>query len=198
MIKSFDFFFDFISPYSYLAHKQIRNIEYQYKIEINYMPILLGGLLNLAEIKAPASIPSKAKFMIKDCKLFAEKLKIKFKFNSYFPIQSLNLMRGVLIARKENKTSLYIDKFFDAYWKDGLNLNDQRIVDKILENLNFNLETFKLKISEKKIKDELKKRTNDAFLKGVFGTPSFIINNKIFWGQDRLEFVLKEAKKNND
>ena len=196
MTKSFDFFFDFISPYSYLAHKQIRNIEYQYKIEINYMPILLGGLLNLAEIKAPAFIPSKAKFMIKDCKLFAEKLNIKFKFNSYFPIQSLNLMRGVLIARKENKTSLYIDKFFDACWKDGLNLNDQKIVDKILENLNFNLETFKLKISEQKIKDELKKRTKDAFLKGVFGAPSFIINNKMFWGQDRLEFVLKEAQKN--
>ena len=196
MIKSFDFFFDFISPYSYLAHKQIRNIEYQYKIEINYMPILLGGLLNLVEIKAPAFIPSKAKFMIKDCKLFAEKLNIKFKFNSYFPIQSLNLMRGVLIARKENKTSLYIDKFFDACWKDGLNLNDQKIVDKILEDLNFNIENFKLEISEQEIKDELKKRTKDAFLKGVFGAPSFIINNKMFWGQDRLEFVLKEAQKN--
>ena len=196
MIKSFDFFFDFISPYSYLAHKQIRNIEYQYKIEINYMPILLGGLLNLVEIKAPASIPSKAKFMIKDCKLFAEKLNIKFKFNSYFPIQSLNLMRGVLIAKKENKTRLYIDKFFDACWRDSLNLNNQKIVDKILEDLSFNLETFKLKISGQKIKDELKKRTKDAFLKGIFGAPSFIINNKMFWGQDRLEFVLKEAQKN--
>jgi len=196
MIKSFDFFFDFISPYSYLAHKQIRNIEFQNKIEINYMPILLSGLLNLAEIKAPVFIPSKAKFMIKDCKLFAEKLNIKFKFNSYFPIQSLNLMRGVLIAQKENKTSLYIDKFFDACWKDGLNLNDQKIVDEILKELNFNLETFKLKISEHKIKDELKKRTKDAFSKGVFGAPSFIINNKMFWGQDRLEFVLKEAQIN--
>ena len=196
MIKSFDFFFDFTSPYSYLAHKQIRNIEYQYKIEINYMPILLSGLLNLAEIKASAFIPAKAKFMIKDCKLFAEKLNIKFKFNSYFPIQSLNLMRGVLIARKENKKSLYIDKFFDACWKDGLNLNDQKIVDKILEDLNFNIENFKLEISEQEIKDELKKRTKDAFLRGVFGAPSFIINNKMFWGQDRLEFVLKEAQKN--
>jgi len=196
MINPFDFFFDFASPYSYLAHKQIRNIEYQHNIKINYMPILLGGLLNLAEIKAAAFIPSKAKFMIKDCKLFAKKLNIKFKFNSYFPIQSLNLMRGVLIAQKENKTSLYIDKFFDACWKDGLNLNDQKIVDEILKELNFNLETFKLKISEHKIKDELKKRTKDAFSKGVFGAPSFIINNKMFWGQDRLEFVLKEAQIN--
>ena len=196
MIKSFDFFFDFTSPYSYLAHKQIRIIENQYKIDINYKPILLGGLHSLAEIEAPIFIPSKAKFMIKDCKLFAEKLNIKFKFNSHFPIQSLNLMRGVLIAKKENKTSLYIDKFFDACWKDGLNLNNQNIVNKILEDLNFNIETFKLKISEQKIKVEFKKKTKDAFLKGVFGAPSFIINNKMFWGQDRLEFVLKEAQKN--
>ena len=196
MIKSFDFFFDFTSPYSYLAHKQIRIIENQYKIDINYMPILLGGLHSLAEIEAPIFIPSKAKFMIKDCKLFAEKLNIKFKFNSHFPIQSLNLMRGVLIAKKENKISLYIDKFFDACWKDGLNLNNQNIVNKILEDLNFNIETFKLKISEQKIKVEFKKKTKDAFLKGVFGAPSFIINNKMFWGQDRLEFVLEEAQKN--
>jgi len=198
MIKPFDFYFDFASPYAFLAHKQIRNIEEQHKIEINYMPIFLSGLFNLLEIKAPAFIPSKAKFMIRDCKLFAEKFNIKFKFNSHFPIQTLNLMRGVLVAQKEMKTSLYINKFFDAYWKEGLNLNDEKIVDKILVDLNFNLKSFKLKISEQKIKDELKKRTDDAFDKGVFGTPSFFINNKMFWGQDRLEFVLEEAKKTND
>ena len=196
MIKSFDFFFDFASPYSYLAHKQIRNIELQNKIQINYMPIFLGGLLTFTGIKAPAYIPSKAKFMIKDCKLFAEKLSIKFKFNSYFPIQTLNLMRGVLIASKEMKTNFYINKIFDACWKDGVNLNDQKVVDRILLDLNLNISFFNLKISEQKTKDDLKKRTHDAFLKGVFGVPTFIINNKMFWGQDRLEFVLKEAQRN--
>tara|TARA_B100000686_G_C16740235_1_gene946140 strand:- start:65 stop:655 length:591 start_codon:yes stop_codon:yes gene_type:complete len=196
MIKTFDFFFDFISPYSYLAHKQIRNIEKDYKIKINYMPIFLGGLLDLLEIKAPALIPPKAKFMIRDCKLFSEKLNIKFQFNSFFPINSLNLMRGVLLAEKENKKDLYIDKFFDAYWKDGLNLNDIKIINHSLQYLDLDLKSFKIKLTEQKIKDELKKRTNDAFMRGVFGVPSFIINNKIFWGQDRLEFVLNEAKKN--
>ena len=147
MIKPFDFFFDFASPYSYLAHKQIRNIEHQNKIEINYKPILLGGLLNLAEIKAAIFIPSKAKFMIKDCKLFAEKFNIEFKFNPYFPIQSLNLMRGVLLAEKENKASPYIDKFFDAMWKDGLNLNNQFVINKILISANINPENFYLNIS---------------------------------------------------
>ena len=196
MIRSFDFFFDFSSPYSYLAHKQIRNIEYQNGIKINYIPILLGGLFKLAEIRANAFIPSKAKFMIRDCKLIAEKFNIKFKFNSYFPIQSLNLMRGVIVSESENKKTSYIDKFFDACWANGVNLNDQNFVDIILKDLDFKLEDFKLKILSQNIKEELKRRTEDAFSKGVFGAPSFIVNNKIFWGQDRLEFVLKEAQKN--
>jgi len=195
MIKSFDFFFDFISPYSYLAHKKIRIIEKKHKINIKYVPIFLAALLNLAGIKAPAFVPAKARFMIRDCKLFAEKLNIKFKFNSFFPIQSLNLMRGVLVAEKEDKKNSYIDKFFDAYWKDGLNLNDIEIIDEILTELNISPQKFKIKISEPKTKDELKMITDDAFKGGVFGAPSFIINDKIFWGQDRLEFVLKEAEK---
>ena len=195
MIKSFDFFFDFISPYSYLAHKQIRSIENKNKIVVNYMPIFLSGLLNLSDVKAPAFIPSKAKFMIRDCKLFSEKLNIKFKFNSFFPIQSLNLMRGVLVAEKEDKKNSYIDSFFDAYWRDGLNLYNIDIIDQILTKLKIEPNEFKKKISETKIKEDLKKRTDYAFQKGVFGAPSFIINDKVFWGQDRLEFVLKEAEK---
>ena len=93
MIKIFEFYFDFVSPYSFLAHQEVKKIEKKYSIKIKYKPILLGGLHNLHGIKAPAFIPSKAKFMIRDCKLIAEKNKITFKFNSYFPIKTLNLMR---------------------------------------------------------------------------------------------------------
>ena len=73
MIKSFDFYFDFASPYTFLAHKEIRKIEKQHSINIKYMPVLLGGLLKSAGIKPNIDIPIKAKYMIKDCKLWAEK-----------------------------------------------------------------------------------------------------------------------------
>ena len=195
MIKSFDFYFDFISPYSFLAHKEIKKIEKQNTIKIRYKPILLGGLHNLHGIKAPAFIPAKAKHMIRDCKLIAEKNKIKFKFNSYFPIRSLTLMRGVLIAEEDNYKSHYIDIIFNAIWQDGLNMNDENILQKILKNLNVNPKTFLLRAASASIKDSLKKRTNEAYEKGIFGAPSFVSNNKIFWGQDRIEFVLKEASK---
>jgi 2-hydroxychromene-2-carboxylate isomerase len=195
MIKIFEFYFDFVSPYSFLAHQEIKKIEKKYSIKIKYKPILLGGLHNLHGIKAPAFIPSKAKFMIRDCKLIAEKNKTKFKFNSYFPIKTLNLMRGVLVAKEDDILSFYIDKIFDSIWKDGLNMNDQNIIDKIHKNMEINPKTFDLRSSSQNIKNLLKKKTDEAFEKGVFGAPTFYINNKVFWGQDRLEFVLSEAKK---
>ena len=195
MIKPFDFYFDFVSPYSFLAHKEIRKIEKKYLIKIKYKPILLGGLHNLHGIKAPAFIPAKAKHMIRDCKLISEKNKIKFKFNSYFPIKSLNLMRGVFVAEEDNFKNYYIDNIYNSIWQDGLNMNDENIVQKVLKNLNVNPKTFMLRISSSAIKDILKKKTNEAFEKSIFGAPTFVSNNKIFWGQDRIEFVLNEAGK---
>ena len=195
MIKPFYFYFDFGSPYTYLAHKQIRKIEKENSIKIKYMPILLGGLLKSAGIKANVDIPVKAKYMIKDCKLCAEKNNIDFKFNSYFPIITINLMRGVLIAEEGGYEKIFIDKVFDAIWKDGLNLNDNLVLEKLLKNLDVNPQKFSMDAIEQKNKTELKKRTDEAYEKGIFGLPTFLINNKLFWGQDRLEFVISEAKK---
>ena len=195
MIKPFEFYFDFVSPYSYLAHKQIKKIEDKEGIKIKYNPVLLGGLHNLHGIKAPAFIPAKARHMIRDCKLIAERNNVIFKFNSYFPIRTLNLMRGVFVAEEDNFKSYYIDSIFNSIWQDGLNMNDDNIIQKVLKNLNINPKTFALRATSSSVKDSLKKRTSEAYEKGVFGAPTFISNNKIFWGQDRIEFVLKEASK---
>ena len=195
MIKIFDFYFDFVSPYSFIAHKKIRILEKKLNVRINYKPILLGGLHNLHGIKAPAFIPAKAKFMIKDCKLIAEKNKINFKFNSYFPIKTLNLMRGALVAAEDDMLNFYVDNIFDAIWDFGLNINDRNIVDKILKNMNINAKTFFLRAETQSIKNLLKKKTSNAFDKGIFGAPTFYVNNKIFWGQDRLKYAVEEASK---
>ena len=195
MIKPFDFYFDFISPYSFLAHKEISKIEKNTGVKIRYNPILLGGLHNLHGIKAPAFIPAKAKHMIRDCKLIAERNKTKFKFNSYFPIRSLNLMRGVLVARRRIILKVIILIVFFSILQDGLNMNDEIVIQKVLKNLNVNPKTFALRSTSSSIKDSLRKKTSEAFSKGIFGAPTFVVNNKIFWGQDRIEFALKEASK---
>ena len=193
MIKSIYFYFDFVSPYSFLAHKRIRKIENEEKIKFIYKQILLGGLHNLIGITAPAFINPKAKFIVRDCKIVAKKFDIKFKFNSKFPINSLNLLRGLLSINYDKKKT-YINNFFDAYWQDGLNLNEEKIIITILRKCKIKQADFRKEINNQKIKNKLKKLTQDAFKKDIFGAPTFVVNKKIFWGQDRLDYALDEYK----
>ena len=191
MIRSIDFYFDFISPYSYLAHKKIENIKKKEEINFKYKPVLLGGLHKLQDITAPAFIKSKLKHMISDCDLIAKKNKSSFKWNSNFPINSLNIMRGYLFINNEIK-DLYLNVMFDAYWKNNLNTSNNEILKTLLKRCKINLDDFQNAIKDTKIKDELKTLTQEAHDIEIFGAPTFVVNNKIFWGQDRLEFALNE------
>jgi 2-hydroxychromene-2-carboxylate isomerase len=186
-----DFYFDVISPYSYIAHKKIQKIKKSQKVIFNYKPILLGGLHNLAGISAPAFNKYKMKNMQSDCELVSKKNDISFTWNFKFPINSLLVMRGYLSV-DDNQKEKYLDIFFDAYWKDNLDLSSEDEVLKLLETLKIESKIFFDKIKQQSIKDDLKKLTSDAFEKEVFGAPTFIVNNKIFWGQDRLEYALEE------
>ena len=191
MSNHVDFYFDIISPYSYIAHKKIQKIREKKKIIFNYKPVLLGGLHNLAEINAPAFNKYKMKNMQSDCQLVSKKNNIFFIWNSKFPINSLSIMRGYLSVN-ENEKEEYLNTFFNAYWKDNLNLSSEDEVSKLLKILSIDSKVFFEKIKLKTIKDNLKKLTSDAFKKEVFGAPTFIVNNKVFWGQDRLEYALEE------
>ena len=191
MNKTFDFYFDFISPYSFLAYKKLNLINKGKKIKINFKPMLLGGLHKLGGITPPAFNKLKLKNMKIDCGLVAKKNDIKFIWNSKFPINSLYLMRGYLIINDKFK-KIYFDNFFDAYWKNNIDLSKKENVKKILKKSGLMEKHFFDNIEQLKIKDELKKLTTDAFEKNVFGAPTFVVNNKIFWGQDRLEYALDE------
>jgi len=191
MSSYIDFYFDIISPYSYIAHKKIQKIKESQKVIFNYKPILLGGLHNLAGISAPAFNKYKMKNMQSDCELVSKKNNISFTWNSKFPINSLSIMRGYISANETQKDD-YLNTFFDAYWKDNLDLSSEKEFSKLLERLKIDSKIFFEKIKQQSIKDNLKKSTSDAFEKEVFGAPTFIVNNKIFWGQDRLEYTLEE------
>jgi len=190
MTKSFDFYFDFISPYSYLAYKKFLLLNNN-KININFKPILLGGLHNLGGITAPAFNERKMKNMKNDCKLIAFKNKIDFKWNTKFPINSLYLMRGYIAIKDPNKKE-FLDSCFEAYWKNDVDISDEKNLFKILDNCKIDKDTFLNDIKKQEIKNELKSLTKDAFEKDIFGAPTFVVNDKIFWGQDRLDYALDE------
>ena len=194
MTKQIDFYFDFISPYSYLAHKKIKSSKQIKTINFNYQPVLVGGLHNLQGITAPAFIKPKLKHMISDCDLIAKKNKSNFIWNSKFPINSLNIMRGYLFINAENR-DLYLDVMFDAYWKNNLDISNEEILNTLLKKCKIGAINFFDGIQNPKIKDELKSITQEAHDKEIFGVPTFVVNNKIFWGQDRFEFALDEYNK---
>ena len=191
MSNFIDFYFDIISPYSYIAYKKILRTH---NVKFNYKPILLGGLHKLEGITAPAFNTHKMKNMKNDCELVAYKNEINFSWNSKFPINSLYMMRGYLVLEEDKKIQ-YLDSFFNAYWKDNLDLNKKENIVKVLKNLEIDSKHFFEAIENENVKDKLKKFTLDAFKKNVFGAPTFIVNKKMFWGQDRLEYALDEILK---
>ena len=191
MTKSVDFYFDFISPYSFLAYKKFKSLDKKNKIKVNYKPILLGGLHKLGGIVAPAFNKRKMKNMKNDCELVAKKNNIKFKWNDKFPINSLYLMRGYLII-DDNLKKKFFDLCFDAYWKHNIDISNTENVKDILKNSSIDENIYFEKIQSSKVKDELKQLTNNAFEKDIFGAPTFVVNDKIFWGQDRLDYALDE------
>ena len=192
MSKVIDFYFDFISPYSYIAHQKIKSINKSNKIKFNYKPILLGGLHKLGNITAPAFNERKMKNMKNDCELIAKKNKILFKWNDKFPINSLYLMRGFISIDTKFKNQ-YFDVCFDAYWKNNIDISIEKNINNILDACKIDKKNFFDKIQEQQIKDELKSCTDEAFKKDIFGAPTFIVNNKLFWGQDRLEYAIDEC-----
>ena len=195
MSNHIDFYFDIISAYSYIAHKKIKKIKENQKITFNYKPIFLGGLHNLAGISAPAFNKYKIKNMQNDCELVSKKNDISFTWNSKFPINSLYLMRGYLYV-SDNQKNDYLNTFFEAYWKNNLDLSNDLEISQLLKTLDIDNKKFLNGIKEQSIKNALKDVTNEAFKKEVFGAPTFIVNNKIFWGQDRLEYAVEELSSN--
>ena len=191
MNKKIDFYFDFISPYSYLAYKKLIFLNKKNLVPVIYKPILLGGLHKLGGITAPAFNERKLKNMKNDCELVAKKNNIEFKWNSKFPINSLYLMRGYLVIDDKFK-ELFFENFFDAYWKNDIDISNKKNVSQILEKIGFNEKVFFNDIENIDIKERLKELTYNAFEKNIFGAPTFVVNEKIFWGQDRLEYALEE------
>ena len=192
MSNHIDFYFDIISPYAFIAYKNIIKID---NVNFNFKPILLGGLHNLVEITAPAFNKFKLKNMKNDCELISKKNNINFSWNSKFPINTLYIMRGYLFV-EEIKKKEYLKTFFNAYWQDNVDLTIDKNIKQLLNKLNIDDKDFFKGIAKQKIKDQLRNDTNDAFKHEIFGAPTFVVNKKIFWGQDRLEYSLDELNIN--
>ncbi len=189
MTKAVEFLFDFGSPTSYLAYKQLPKIASRHGARIEWTPILLGGVFKATGNTSPAMVPAKARYMNNDLARFAKRYNVVLNFNTHFPVNTLTLMRGAVAYQATNQFDLYIDAMFDAMWSHPRNLNDPGEVAHVLRDIGIKADDFLSRIERSDVKERLKANTDEAIARGVFGAPTFFVNGEMFFGQDRLDFV---------
>jgi len=189
MSKNVTFYFDYGSPATYLAWTQMDSIIQETNANINMIPMLLGGVFKETGNVSPATIPAKGKWMMEDLKKHADLYNVEFNSNSFFPINTLNLMRGAIAAKKMDIFENYSEAIFSGIWIKDVNLGDITILQEYLEKNNIDTsELFTLSQSDE-VKTTLIQNTKEAVAKGVFGAPTFFIGDELIFGQDRLNFL---------
>jgi len=198
MAKTFDYYFDFGSLATYLAHTQIDKIKAETGASPIYLPMLLGAVFKATGNASPVSVPAKGKYIFVDFKRFADSYGVPLQINPFFPIITTTLMRMLtgLQMRSDARMHEFMDLIFKAIWVDALNLNDPEVVERVLQEAHFDpIELLQL-ANDQATKDRLKDVTTKAVESGVFGAPTFFVGDQMFWGQDRIE-QLKSALKSS-
>jgi 2-hydroxychromene-2-carboxylate isomerase len=192
-MKSFEFWFDFGSPSAYLAWTQIPKVEATTGATVVYKPMLLGGVFQATGNHSPVTIAAKGKYTFVDFARFANRYGVPLNVNPYFPINTLLLMRGAIGLQMTDEARFkdYCRAVFKAIWVDSLNLNDPMTVGKVLQQAGFNVDELLALTNNQTTKDALKAATQTAVERGIFGAPTFFVGKEMFWGQDRIDFVIE-------
>jgi 2-hydroxychromene-2-carboxylate isomerase len=196
MAKTFDFYFDFGSLASYLAHTQLPKICAETGASVTMLPMLLGGVFQATGNASPMSVPAKGRYVYTDMKRFADGYGVPLNMNPHFPIITTTLMRGAtaLQMRGDAQLQAYMDTIYQAIWVDAQNLNEPSVVGAVLAKAGFDPAAMVAMANEQATKDQLKSVTMRAVERGVFGAPTFFVGEQMFWGQDRIEFVKTALK----
>lgn len=191
MSKTLEFFFDLGSPSTYLAYTQLPKICAQTGSQLIYQPMLLGGVFKATGNASPIAIPAKGRYMLQDLERYAKGYNVPLNFNPHFPINTLLLMRAVtgMQLRHPERFLDFIDCLFRALWVDKRNLNDPATVAAVLTENGFDPNEIMTLTNDDEVKAALKDKTEQAVQRGVFGAPSMFVDNQLFFGQDRLDFV---------
>ena len=190
-----EFFFDFGSPTTYLAHTQLPQIAAATGATLVYRPMLLGGVFKATGNASPVSVPAKGRWMGQDIALWARRYRVPFAFNPHFPINTLTLMRGAagLQLRQPEAFAAYADAVFQAMWVAPRNLGDSAEIGTLLAGLpaalGLTAERFAALVADPEVKAALVANTEEAVARGVFGAPTCFVGAAMFFGQDRLDFV---------
>lgn len=192
--KVVEFYFDFSSPYSYLAATQLPDLAKRVGARIDYRPFVLGAVFKATSNDMPAKVPAKGQYMFKDLERWAEFYGVRFKFSSHFPANTIKAMRLVLVAEEHGQAEAVTLGLFRAMWAEDRDLNDPVVLGDILEKAGLDPVAALAAIETQSIKDRLRAYTDAAVAKGAFGAPAMVVGDELFWGNDRLHFVERALK----
>ncbi|MBE0623861.1 MAG: 2-hydroxychromene-2-carboxylate isomerase [Burkholderiales bacterium] len=196
MAKTVEFFFDFGSPYTYLAYKALPAIAAARGAQILWRPMLLGGVFKATGNHSPVEIPAKGKWLGQDLQRWAARYGAVFRNNPHFPINTLVLMRGAAgMQLRGPDFGKYVEAIFRAMWEEPRNLGEPRELAEVLRQAGFDADAFLALVSDAAVKEQLRINTEEAVARGVFGAPTFFVGEEMFWGQDRLDFVAEALAK---
>jgi 2-hydroxychromene-2-carboxylate isomerase len=196
-----DFIFDFASPNAYLCHKAIIELERNHEIKFNYVPCLLGGLMKLSNNQPPmiafGEIPNKMKYEFDTAfNRFMREYKIEnFKMNEHFPVNTISLIRGAIVAQKHNFFNDYVEIVLSGMWEHSLKLDSPAALHLLLAEHDCHADLVIEEIAKDETKAELIANTNNAVEKGAFGIPTFFVGDEMFFGKESLRELKDLATK---
>ncbi len=185
MAKPLEFFFDYVSPFSYLADTQLPALLERTGASIIYKPILLGGIFKASNNTPPPTIPAKFKYNAIDAIRWSKHYGVPMSINPFFPMSTVRVMRGAIVAQSAGCFPAYHAAMFRAMWADGVNLADPKIVKEMCTQLGMDPDAVELD----EVKERLKANTDEAVARGAFGAPTFFVGDAMFWGNDRMQFI---------
>jgi 2-hydroxychromene-2-carboxylate isomerase len=188
-MATLEFFYDFVSPYSYLASTRVEAEVARVGGTVRFRPFLLGGVFNATGNKAPIENPAKALHLATDLTRWARRLGVPFAWPARFPLLTVLPLRAAFAAEKAGKLVPYTHAMFRAYWVEGRDVSDAAVVAEVAGQAG--LDGAALVAEAPAYKDALKAQTQEAVDRGSFGAPTFFVGREMFIGNDRLEFAIE-------
>ncbi|MGH6693841.1 2-hydroxychromene-2-carboxylate isomerase [Sphingopyxis sp.] len=194
MTKTLELIFDFGSPNAYLCMKALPELLDRTGADLIITPCLLGGIFKATGNKAPmiqyADAPAKLAYENLEMRRFIERYGLtKFRVNPHFPVNTLTIMRGAVVADDEGNLDDYVDAVNRAMWEDGLKMDDPEVIATFLSANGFDGPALLARTQEPEIKARLIANTEAAVARGAFGIPTFFVGSEMFFGKDRLAQV---------
>jgi len=189
-----ELFYDYSSPWTYLAFTRIEEVARRTTATIDWRPILVGGIFNTVNPSVYESrerpVPAKARYLAKDLQDWTEFYGLKILFPpSVFPVNSVKSLRGALVALEHGKICAYSEAVFSAYWSDDLDISKDEVLEPLVRKVGLDPAEYFEKIQQPAYKDRIRANTEECMRRGGFGSPTLFVGDSMFFGNDRLVLV---------